>query len=168
MLYRKVMENTPIGKLTLCADDNYIIRLDFDKPVNPEADAYIAKYYPGQTFVPGSSPELDKAICQLEEYFAGKRKSFELQMKLFGTDFYKACWHQLLEIPYGETISYKQLAQRVGSPKAFRAVGQANHNNPIAVIIPCHRVLAADGGLGGFGGGLETKKKLLDLENRAK
>ena len=80
---------------------------------------------------------------QLQEYFAGKRRKFELALDLRGTEFYRRCWQQLLQIPYGETCSYADIARAVGSPKSFRAVGQANHHNPVAIIVPCHRVLAA-------------------------
>ncbi len=103
---------------------------------------------------------------QLREYFDGKRKVFDLPLEAQGTEFQKKAWAALLEIPYGETRSYKDIAERVGSPKGFRAVGGANHNNPISIIIPCHRVIAADGGLGGYGGGLETKTLLLELERK--
>ncbi|PKM74001.1 MAG: cysteine methyltransferase [Firmicutes bacterium HGW-Firmicutes-16] len=108
----------------------------------------------------------ENAAEQLREYFEGKRKVFDLPLDAQGTKFQKKAWAELLEIPYGETRSYKDIAERVGSPKGFRAVGGANHNNPITIIIPCHRVIAADGGLGGYGGGLETKTLLLELERK--
>ena len=104
---------------------------------------------------------------QLQEYFAGKRRNFDLALDLRGTEFYKRCWNRLLEIPYGETCSYADIARAVGSPKAFRAVGQANHYNPIAIIVPCHRVLASGCYLGGYGGGLPVKAWLLRLEGAA-
>lgn len=117
--------------------------------------------------VGGSHSKLsDDAAKQLREYFEGKRKDFDLPFELQGTAFQKKVWAALAEIPYGETRSYKDIAERVGSPKGFRAVGGANHNNPISIIIPCHRVVAADGGLGGYGGGLETKTLLLELERK--
>ncbi len=106
------------------------------------------------------------AASQLQEYFAGKRKGFDLPLQPQGTEFQRKVWAALLEIPYGETRSYKDIAERAGSPKGFRAVGQANHNNPIAVIIPCHRVVSADGSLGGYGGGLDIKAFLLNLERK--
>jgi methylated-DNA-[protein]-cysteine S-methyltransferase len=101
---------------------------------------------------------------QLDEYFAGSRTSFDIALQLQGTPFQRAVWAQLRDIPYGETISYGELARRVGNPKASRAVGLANGRNPIAVIVPCHRVIAADGTLGGYGGGPERKTHLLELE----
>jgi methylated-DNA-[protein]-cysteine S-methyltransferase len=106
------------------------------------------------------------AIRQLCEYFAGERKIFSLKLSPQGTDFQKAVWSALQKIPYGETISYKQLAERIGKPKAVRAVGAANGANPIPIIIPCHRVIGHDGSLTGFGGGLPLKKRLLELESR--
>lgn len=101
---------------------------------------------------------------QIQGYFQGKLKRFTFVLDLHGTDFQKKCWNALLEIPYGETCSYSDIALKVGSPKAFRAVGQANHNNPIAIVVPCHRVIASDGTLGGYGGGLPAKETLLQLE----
>ena len=101
---------------------------------------------------------------QLEEYFAGKRKQFDLPLSLRGTEFQRQVWAALRDIPYGVTRSYGQIAQAVGRPKAVRAVGMANHRNPISIIVPCHRVVGADGSLTGYGGGLENKKFLLALE----
>jgi O-6-methylguanine DNA methyltransferase len=101
---------------------------------------------------------------QLEAYFRGELRSFTCELDLIGTQFQKACWQALLRIPYGETCSYSDIASAIGRPNAFRAVGQANHDNPIAIIVPCHRVLGANGTLTGYGGGLTTKEKLLRLE----
>ena len=106
-----------------------------------------------------------EVVDQLKSYFAGERKAFDLPLVLEGTEFQKKVWTSLVAIPYGETISYKTLAERVGSPKAVRAVGAANGANPIPIIIPCHRVIGNDGSLTGFGGGLPLKKKLLELES---
>jgi len=113
----------------------------------------------------------DAAASQLADYFAGARHSFDLDLapaarrnSVGGTDFQRAAWQGLLSIPYGETISYGDLARRIGRPRAFRAVGQANHRNPISIIIPCHRVIGADGSLTGFGGGMKIKRALLALE----
>jgi len=108
----------------------------------------------------------DDAIRQLGEYFAGERKTFSLKLIPDGTDFQRAVWSELRKIPYGDTISYKELADRIGKPKAVRAVGAANGANPIPIIIPCHRVIGNDGSLTGFGGGLPLKKRLLELESR--
>jgi methylated-DNA-[protein]-cysteine S-methyltransferase len=105
-----------------------------------------------------------EVAAQLAEYFAGDRTDFDVPLELGGTEFQRRVWAQLRCIPYGETISYGELARRVGNPRASRAVGLANGRNPVAVIVPCHRVVAADGGLGGYGGGSARKIHLLDLE----
>ncbi len=107
---------------------------------------------------------LRDATRQIEEYFARRRRSFELRVEPRGTDFQMSVWNALREIPYGATISYGELARRIGRPGAFRAVGLANGANPIPIVIPCHRVIGADGSLTGYGGGLERKRLLLDLE----
>jgi methylated-DNA-[protein]-cysteine S-methyltransferase len=104
------------------------------------------------------------AIIQLKEYFNRKRKSFDLQLEIFGTDFQKKVWNELLKIPYGETISYNQLAIKLGDKKSIRAAASANGANPLPIVIPCHRVIGSDGSLVGYGGGLDVKKKLLELE----
>jgi methylated-DNA-[protein]-cysteine S-methyltransferase len=104
---------------------------------------------------------------QLAEYFNGTRTAFDVKMHLEGTAFQRTAWHALTEIPYGETISYGELARRIGRPDRARAVGTANGQNPVAVIVPCHRVIGADGKLVGYGGGLENKRLLLDLERGA-
>ncbi len=102
---------------------------------------------------------------QLRAYFAGELRTFEVQLELHGTAFQRRCWQELCAIPYGQTISYGELAKRIGNPKAMRAVGLANGANPIPIIVPCHRVIGSDGSLTGFGGGMENKKKLLELES---
>jgi O-6-methylguanine DNA methyltransferase len=101
---------------------------------------------------------------ELEEYFAGKRREFSFPLDLRGTDFQLACWRALQAIPYGETRTYADIARAVRKPNAFRAVGMANNRNPIAIVVPCHRVIASDGTLCGYGGGLDVKRKLLELE----
>jgi len=113
----------------------------------------------------GTSSELsDLAAKELSEYFSGKRKSFDLPLEPQGTEFQKKVWSALLEIPFGETRSYKDIAEKIGNPKACRAVGGANNKNPIVIIIPCHRVIGAYGGLVGYGLGLPMKQQLLDIE----
>ena len=104
------------------------------------------------------------AFTQLQEYLTGKRQTFELILHPEGTDFQKAAWQALMEIPYGQTRTYRQQAERIGKPKAVRAIGMANHRNPIPIFIPCHRVIGTDGSLTGYGGGLEIKQSLLALE----
>ena len=108
---------------------------------------------------------LREARRQLQEYFAGERREFSLSLEMAGTDFQRCVWQELRAIPHGETISYGELARRIGNPRAVRAVGLANGRNPISIIVPCHRVIGADGSLTGYGGGLERKRFLLALEN---
>jgi O-6-methylguanine DNA methyltransferase len=103
-------------------------------------------------------------VNELEEYFSGKRRKFTFPLDLRGTDFQIACWRALQAIPYGETRTYADIARAVRKPNAFRAVGMANNRNPIAIVVPCHRVIASDGTLCGYGGGLDVKRKLLELE----
>ena len=109
---------------------------------------------------------LTVAVRQLREYFAGERNVFDLPLQLEGTDFQKRVWEQLLLIPFGETCSYGDIALRLGDPKLTRAVGLSNGSNPIAIVVPCHRVIGASGALTGFGGGLRSKAILLDLERQ--
>lgn len=112
----------------------------------------------------GHSKVIDKTITELDAYFAGKSSSFDIPVLFVGTDFQKSVWNALLDIPYGETISYGSLAQRLGHPKAVRAVANANGANAISIIVPCHRVIGSNHQLVGYGGGLEAKKILLDIE----
>jgi methylated-DNA-[protein]-cysteine S-methyltransferase len=111
-----------------------------------------------------SSEILKQTQFQLEEYFAGKRTEFDLPLKFSGTPFQKKVWNQLSKIPYGKTCAYREVAKKIKNEKAVRAVGSANGKNPFCIVIPCHRVIAADGTLGGYAGGLEIKSKLLELE----
>jgi methylated-DNA-[protein]-cysteine S-methyltransferase len=113
------------------------------------------------------SPPLQPAIAQLQEYFAGTRRVFDLPLDMRGTSFQRAVWQALQQIPYGATTSYGLLARQLGRPEAARAVGLANGANPLPIVVPCHRVIGADGGLTGFGGGLPIKRALLQLEGAA-
>ncbi len=144
--------DTPIGVLVLVGDDAALTHVRL----------------PGTTGLPGTrtrvSAPLRAAAAQLEEYFSGARTSFALPLAPRGTPFQLAVWNALTKIPYGETITYGELARRVGRPAAPRAVGQANGANPLPIVYPCHRVVAAGGRLGGYGGGTETKRRLLALE----
>ena len=146
---------SPIGPLTLMADDGHLTHLMM------EDQAHATDTPPGSR---RDDDAFDEVRSQLDEYFAGTRTEFDLPMRLEGTDFQRRVWAQLCAIPYGETISYGELARRIGNPNAFRAVGLANGRNPVAVIVPCHRVIASDGSLGGYGGGLDRKVHLLELE----
>ena len=118
-----------------------------------------------QDFITAETPLIKKAAAQLDEYFDGRRKTFALPLALRGTDFQLAVWNALQTIPFGETRSYRDIAVMVGNPKACRAVGMANNRNPIAIIVPCHRVIGQDGSLTGYGGGIAMKQYLLELEN---
>jgi methylated-DNA-[protein]-cysteine S-methyltransferase len=146
---------SPVGTLTLTAADGRLTGLHMD----------------GQRHVPESSLDWERddagladVVEQLEAYFAGSRSTFDVALDLQGTEFQRSVWAGLLEIPYGETISYGELARRVGRPGASRAVGLANGRNPVAIIVPCHRVIGANGTLTGYGGGLDRKVWLLDHE----
>ena len=115
-------------------------------------------------FEDSSSAVIEKAIVLLDEFFAGKRKRFDLPLLFVGTNFQKRVWNELLKIPYGKTVSYGEMASRIGMPRAVRAVANANGANAISIFVPCHRVIGSDGSLTGYGGGLAAKKKLLELE----
>ncbi len=148
--------DSPIGTLLLAGDSSALSLLGF--PGGSMARRH------EQGWVEDSQP-FRQVSRQLDEYFAGTRRDFDLPLAPAGTAFQQAVWQALTEIPYGETWSYGQLAQHIGKPKASRAVGAANGLNPIPVIIPCHRVIGSNGKLTGFGGGLETKSFLLNLES---
>ena len=154
---------TPIGPMTLGATERAVVLADFSERRMMPAQLAAVRRRIGPTSH-GDSPLLDRTEQQLEEYFAGRRTAFDLPIDAPGSAFQERVWDELGRIPYGETISYRVLAERVGSPLAPRAVGRANGSNRLAVIIPCHRVIAAGGGLGGYGGGLPAKRYLLDLE----
>ena len=156
-MHRKVM-HSPIGRLMLEEEDGALVRVAFEREIPPGIEEQ-AEELPLQ-----AKEVLEKAERQLDEYFAGERKVFNLPLAPKGTEFQKKVWAALCDIPYGETRSYGQIAAAVGNPKASRAVGMANHRNPISIIVPCHRVIGADGRLVGFGGGLWIKEKLLKLE----
>lgn len=115
-------------------------------------------------FEEGTSEVIEQAVRQLDEFFAGKRKVFDLPLLFVGTDFQKKVWNELLNIPFGETISYKEMARRIGLPTAVRAVANANGANSVSIFAPCHRVIGSDNSLTGYGGGLAAKEKLLKLE----
>jgi methylated-DNA-[protein]-cysteine S-methyltransferase len=154
MNYRYV--ESPIGKLLIAGDNGCVRRIEFPKNGEPRDPA------PG--WIAASTPALEEAARQLHEYFFDGRTEFELPLAPEGTEFQKTVWRELQNIPYGGTISYGELARRVGNPNASRAVGAANGANPIPIVIPCHRVIGANGKLTGFGGGLPVKETLLTLE----
>lgn len=152
--------SSPVGPLLIGVSDKALVVLEFDRGLPKKVGGRVVQWEESES-------RTRTVRKQLEEYFAGKRRNFDLALDLRGTDFQKSCWNELLRIPYGETCSYAEIARAVGSPKSFRAVGQANHYNPIAIIVPCHRVLASGCYLGGYGGGLPVKAWLLRLEGAA-
>ena len=155
-MIRYLHTDSPVGPLLLAADDAGLRLVEFHAPRHPMPR--------GADWREGDNDVLAATRAQLGEYFAGTRRSFDLPLAPQGTDFQRAVWWKLAEIPYGETISYAQLAARVDKPSATRAVGAANGRNPLPIVLPCHRVIGADGSLTGFGGGLPTKQFLLALE----
>ena len=154
-----IVIDSPMGKLTIAATASGIVAIGFGtKDFNSLATKLKL------TLSNTSTPLLENCVKQLEEYFAGKRRCFSLPMHLVGTEFQQKVWHALMSIPYGETISYKEESQRVGNEKAIRAVAQANGANPLPIVIPCHRVINANGNLGGYSSGVDKKQFLLNLE----
>ena len=146
--------DSPVGELLLTSDGAALTRLLFSPfAVDP-------------TWSKDPCKVLDEALAQLSDYFAGVRTDFDLPLDPAGTPFQRTVWRALREIPYAETIHYGQLATRVGNPNASRAVGLANGRNPISIVVPCHRVIGANGSLTGYGGGLDRKRTLLELERR--
>lgn len=150
---------SPIGTLHLYAREDRLVRIDFRAPSKLERASISAST---------KSPVLRRTITQLKEYFAGRRTDFDLPLAMEGTPFQMRVWRELRRIPFGKTISYGEQAKRVGAGKAYRAVGTANGRNPLPIVVPCHRVIAGNGGLGGYGGGLPVKTKLLNLEASVK
>ncbi|HUJ91063.1 MAG TPA: methylated-DNA--[protein]-cysteine S-methyltransferase [Gaiellaceae bacterium] len=141
--------DTPVGRLGLVASERGLRRV----------------LWPGEPGAGGDEAVLAAAAEQLREYFAGSRRAFDLPLDLEGTAFQRRAWLALAEIPYGETRSYGEQARRLGAPRAARAVGAANGANPVPIVLPCHRLVGADGSLTGFGGGLDVKRRLLELES---
>jgi len=142
--------DTEIGKIEITEESEIIIGINFN------VDTNIKKQ---------ETKLIRNTYLQIKEYLEGKLEEFDIPIKLNGTEFQKKVWRELLEIPYGETRSYKQIAEKIGNHKACRAVGMANHNNPIAIIVPCHRVIGTNNKLVGYAGGVDIKQKLLNLEN---
>ena len=151
MLYHTALSISSALTLHLTADDNSLLRLDFA----------------AQPFLPASAAEnhiLQKAVQELREYFQGRRQTFTVPIRFNGTKFQQQVWQALRQIPYGTTCSYKELAASISSPGASRAVGSACHRNPLCIVVPCHRVIGADGSLTGYAEGLDIKEYLLELE----
>ncbi len=155
---------SPVGPLLAGATDDALVLLEFSERKILEDQLMMVRQRLAVPIVPGSNAILRELRTQLSDYFAGRRRDFDLPLKYPGTPFQERVWSTLLTIPYGETWSYLQLARVIGDTKATRAVGTANGMNRIAIVIPCHRVINANGELGGYGGGLWRKRILLDLE----
>jgi methylated-DNA-[protein]-cysteine S-methyltransferase len=146
--------DSPVGPLTLAGANGRLRHLRMvDQTYEPSRQGWETE-----------DDAFADAVAQLDAYFAGDLLEFDLDLDLIGTDFQRRVWSQLLAIPYGETRTYGEIAQHIGSPGASRAVGLANGHNPVGIIVPCHRVIGANGSLTGYGGGLDRKKKLLDME----
>jgi O-6-methylguanine DNA methyltransferase len=168
---------SPVGPLFLAASDRGLVALEFDarlpgqQTIRPNPRDFRSESERSSDrardralrFEP-SELTMKPYVKELEEYFAGHRRQFSFELDLRGTNFQLACWRALVEIPYGETRTYADIARAVCKPNGFRAVGMANNRNPVAIVVPCHRVIASDGTLCGYGGGLEVKRKLLELE----
>ena len=146
---------SPVGPLFLAASEKGLVRLEFEGRVQK---------LNGTIQLRESRSEISPYLDELDQYFAGERREFTMPLDLRGTPFQLACWQALVAIPYGETRTYADIARIIRHPNAFRAVGMANNRNPVAIVVPCHRVIATGGSLCGYGGGLDIKRKLLDLE----
>ncbi len=159
---------SPVGRLFLAASRQGLVTLEFDARLPGQPTI---RPNPRDLRTEGKSVRFEESESaieayaqQLQEYFAGGRRAFTFAVDLRGTAFQLACWRALMAIPYGETRSYGDIARAVGKPQGFRAVGMANHRNPLAIVVPCHRVIASNGTLCGYGGGLDVKRRLLELE----
>jgi AraC family transcriptional regulator of adaptative response/methylated-DNA-[protein]-cysteine methyltransferase len=162
IVYKDIL--SPLGDMIAGASENGVCFLEWhDRGGVERIRQRVEKRY-GLELVPGSSEYLDQLERELQQYFDGMLQEFTVALDIKGTPFERQTWNQLLAIPYGKTLSYGEMADCLGKPHASRAVGRANGANYIAIVIPCHRVIGADGGLGGYGGGLRRKRYLLDLE----
>lgn len=159
--------DTPIGEMVAAASDEHLVLLEYVHRRTLDAQLERVKRAVPGMYEPGRSPIIDQVRAQLDEYFRGERSEFDVPLLTPGTPFQERVWDELRRIPHGQTTSYGRVARAIGQPEAVRAVARANGDNRVAIIIPCHRVIGADGSLTGYGGGLWRKKKLLELEARA-
>jgi AraC family transcriptional regulator, regulatory protein of adaptative response / methylated-DNA-[protein]-cysteine methyltransferase len=159
--------DTPVGEMMAAATDTHLLMFEFEHRRMYEAQLERVQQTAGHRLEPGESPIFDRLRVQLDEYFRGDRREFDLPLDVPGTEFQTRVWSALQRIPFGTTTSYLRLAESLGQPKAVRAVARANGDNRIAIIIPCHRVIGSDGQLVGYGGGLSRKRQLLELEGRS-
>ena len=160
LIFSRGTLQAPFGMLTVVASDRGVRYITF------EVDAHPKSYVGMDVHDDASHPVVARTLTQLREYLAGKRMSFDVPLDLQGTEFQVDAWKALGAIPYGSTVSYAQQAASIGRPKATRAIGSANGRNPVVIVLPCHRVIGANGSLTGFGGGLHVKSWLLDLEKQ--
>ncbi len=157
---------TTIGELIIGSYDDTLCLLDFRyRRMRATVDKRIKRYLKAD-FFEREDEIIVETKRQLDEYLEGKRDRFEIPLLLLGTEFQKQVWHELLRVPYGQTVTYQDIANRINNPKAFRATASANGANAIAIIVPCHRVIESSGGVGGYGGGVAIKKRLLKLEGK--
>ena len=156
---------SPIGELLLGSYDGKLCLADFRyRRMRTSIDNRIQKGLKAE-YVEQSSKVIEETIKEMKEYFAGERKDFDIPLLMVGTDFQKSVWKGLIQVPYGTTASYLELSKRIGNEKAVRAVASANGANSIAILVPCHRIIGSNGDLVGYAGGLDVKRKLLELEN---
>lgn len=156
--------NTPFGEMLACVSDSGLFLFEFTDRKKYENQLKSLRKYSKTEMVLGTHKFLRTLQNQIDEFFSGKREEFDIPLFPNGTEFQKKVWDSLLTIPYGKTVSYSDIAKNIGNPKAVRAVANAIGANKIAIIIPCHRVIGADGTLTGYGGGLDKKKYLLNIE----
>ena len=161
--------DSPLGRVTVCCSERGVCEVSLGTPAGKRAGRNGSRQ-PSTEWIPAERSRQNgarlarRAIAELKEYFAGRRQRFDVPLDLRGTSFQLKVWKALTQIPYGQTRSYRQIAGAVGNPRAARAVGLANHCNPVGILVPCHRVVSSDGSLGGYASGLENKAWMLQLE----
>ena len=158
LTFARAFLHVPFGELTVVASDKGVRYITFENDAHPKSFQNMS------VMDDASHPVVARTLSQLGEYFNGTRRTFDVPLDLVGTEFQVQAWNALAKVPYGTTASYAQQAASIGRPKATRAIGAANGRNPVVVVLPCHRIVGADGSLTGFGGGLPVKKWLLDHE----
>ena len=166
-LHRQVL-TTPLGPMMAIADSYHLLLLEFEIRKDLDGQLETLRMLDARSIIEQSNSILELAHQELDAYFSGALTEFAVPLKIQGSPFRETVWHELTRIPYGETASYQQLGQRMGSPQASRAIGTANGHNRIAIMIPCHRVIRADGSTGGYAGGTDNKQWLLEHEARFK
>jgi O-6-methylguanine DNA methyltransferase len=157
--------NTPVQSLFIISSEKGLVKIQFFNKNSHIPFQNLKEGYTDVTLI-DSKLKNQTVLRQLKEYFNGTRKKFTVPLDIQGTPFQKQVWEAVSQVPYGETCSYGEIARRIGKPKAVRAVGMANHNNPVPIVIPCHRIIGADGSLTGYGAGISIKEKLLHLEQK--